>query len=54
VIVTSHKTAADLASYRLPQARIGVVLPGTDPAPLARGSGGPGHALLCVASLTPR
>ena len=35
-------------------ARIGVVLPGTDPAPLARGSGGPGLALLCVASLTPR
>jgi glycosyltransferase involved in cell wall biosynthesis len=54
VIVTSHKTAADLASYGLSQDRIGVVVPGTDPAPLARGSGGPGHALLCVASLTPR
>ncbi len=54
VIVTSQQTAADLASYPLPEERIGVVLPGTAPAPLARGSGGPGHALLCVASLTPR
>ena len=35
-------------------ARIGVVCPGTDPAPLAQGSAGPGLALLCVASLTPR
>lgn len=54
VIVTSPHTAADLAAYRVPPARVGVVLPGTDPAPLARGSGGPGLALLCVASLTPR
>ena len=54
VIVTSPHTVADLAAYQVPQARIGVVLPGTDPAPLARGSGGPGLALLCVASLTPR
>ena len=54
VIVTSQHTVADLASYPLPQERIGVVLPGTTPAPLACGSGGPGFALLCVASLTPR
>ena len=54
VIVTSHQTGADLASYPLPPDRIGVVLPGTAPAPLARGSDGPGHTLLCVASLTPR
>jgi glycosyltransferase involved in cell wall biosynthesis len=54
VIVTSPHTASDLAAYQVPAARIGVVLPGTDPAPLARGSGGRGFALLCVASLTPR
>lgn len=54
VIVTSPHTQADVAAYGVPAARIGVVLPGTDPAPLARGSGGPGVALLCVASLTPR
>ncbi|MGH6916573.1 MAG: glycosyltransferase family 4 protein, partial [Geminicoccaceae bacterium] len=54
VIVTSPQTAADLAAYQVPPARVGVVLPGTDPAPLARGSGGPGLALLCVAALTPR
>jgi len=54
VIVTSHHTVEDVAAYQVPHARIGVVLPGTDPAPLARGSGGPGMALLCVASLTPR
>jgi glycosyltransferase involved in cell wall biosynthesis len=54
VIVTSPHTATDLAAYRVPPAQIGVVVPGTDPAPLAQGSGGPGLALLCVASLTPR
>ncbi|HEX5078506.1 MAG TPA: glycosyltransferase family 4 protein [Geminicoccaceae bacterium] len=54
VIVTSAHTVADLAAYQVSQARIGVVPPGTHPAPLARGSGGPGLALLCVASLTPR
>jgi glycosyltransferase involved in cell wall biosynthesis len=54
IVVTSHHTVDDLAPYEVPQPRIGVVLPGTDPAPLARGSGGPGFALLCVASLTPR
>lgn len=54
VIVTSQQTVADLASYPVPPDRIGVVLPGTAPAPLARGSGGPGLELLCVASLTPR
>jgi glycosyltransferase involved in cell wall biosynthesis len=54
IVVTSHRTVDDLAPYQVPQPRIGVVLPGTDSAPLARGSGGPGFALLCVASLTPR
>jgi glycosyltransferase involved in cell wall biosynthesis len=54
VIVTSPGTRRDLAAYHVEGARIGVVCPGTDPAPLARGGPGPGLALLCVASLTPR
>jgi glycosyltransferase involved in cell wall biosynthesis len=54
VIVTSPQTRRDLAAYHLDDARIAVVCPGTKPAPLARGSGGPGMALLCVATLTPR
>ena len=54
VIVTSPGTRRDLAAYDVEDARIGVVCPGTDPAPLARGSAGPGMALLCVGSLIPR
>lgn len=54
VFVTSPSTAAALAQYDVRADRIEVVLPGTDPAPLAVGSGGPGLRLLCVASLTPR
>jgi glycosyltransferase involved in cell wall biosynthesis len=54
VIVTSPGTRRDLAAYDVESARIGVVCPGTDPAPLARGGAGPSLALLCVASLTPR
>jgi glycosyltransferase involved in cell wall biosynthesis len=54
VIVTSPGTRRDLAACGIEDRRIGVACPGTDPAPLARGSGGPGFVLLCVASLTPR
>jgi glycosyltransferase involved in cell wall biosynthesis len=54
VIVTSPRTRRDLGAYGLDDAHIAVVLPGTDAAPFARGSTGPGVALLCVASLTPR
>lgn len=54
VIVTSSATRCDLGAYGLDEARVAVVPPGTDPAPVARGSPGPGTALLCVASLTPR
>jgi glycosyltransferase involved in cell wall biosynthesis len=54
VIVTSPGTKRDLDAYRVEGARIGVVCPGTDPSPLARGSAGPPLMLLCVASLTPR
>lgn len=54
IVVTSPQTRRDLAAYGILPAKIGVVLPGTEPAPLAAGSGGPGVALLCVASLTAR
>jgi glycosyltransferase involved in cell wall biosynthesis len=54
VIVTSPGTRDDVAGYDVAAERVGVVLPGTEPAPLARGSGGQELALLCVASLTAR
>ena len=54
VVVTSPRTRQDLAAYDLDDARIAVVCRAPMPAPFARGSGGPGLALLCVASLTPR
>jgi glycosyltransferase involved in cell wall biosynthesis len=54
VIVTSEATARALAAYGVERTRIEVVVPGTDPAPFARGSGGPGVALLCVATIVPR
>ena len=38
VVVTSRATAAALGSYGVARDRIAVVEPGTDPAPLARGS----------------
>ena len=37
VIVTSSATRCDLGAYGLEEARVAVVPPGTDPAPLARG-----------------
>jgi glycosyltransferase involved in cell wall biosynthesis len=54
VVVTSPRTRQDLRAYDLDDTRIAVVVPGTVRAPPARGSTGPGVALLCVASLTPR
>jgi glycosyltransferase involved in cell wall biosynthesis len=54
VIVTSPSTARALADYDIRPEQCVVVVPGTDPAPLAQGSGGDELALLCVASLTPR
>ncbi|MFC7543253.1 glycosyltransferase [Siccirubricoccus deserti] len=43
LVATSPLTARRLAQdYAVDPARIGVVEPGTDPAPRARGSGGPG------------
>jgi len=61
VVVTSRRTAIGMARYDVPADRIAVVEPGTDPAPLARGSiestFNNQHSpvsLLCVATLTPR
>lgn len=54
VIVTSRATASGVARYGVPDDRIVVVEPGTDPAPLARGSGGATIELICVGTLTPR
>lgn len=55
VIVTSAATARALAAhYGVEPGKVTVVEPGSDPAPLARGSGDGELALLCVATLTPR
>ncbi|MCY1707058.1 glycosyltransferase family 4 protein [Pannonibacter sp. SL95] len=55
VIVTSPATAVLVQDlFAMPVGRIGVVEPGTDPAPAARGSGGPGVALISVGSVLPR
>lgn len=51
VVVTGTTTLGLLERYSLPHGRVVVVEPGTDPAPLARGSGGPAVQLLCVATL---
>ena len=55
IVVTGPRTVRDLMErLDVPPERVAAVVPGTDPAPLARGSGGPGCHMLCVASLTPR
>jgi glycosyltransferase involved in cell wall biosynthesis len=55
LVATSPLTARRLAEdYAVDPARIGVVEPGTDRAPRARGSGGPGVAILSVGALMPR
>jgi glycosyltransferase involved in cell wall biosynthesis len=55
LIATSPHTAARLTEeFGVPVERIGVVEPGTDPAPRAAGSGGPGIAVLAVGTLVPR
>lgn len=54
VIVTSPSTARALAAFDVPQSRIVVIEPGTEPAPLAAGSGTDALSLLCVATVTPR
>jgi glycosyltransferase involved in cell wall biosynthesis len=55
LIATSPLTARRLPEeFGADPARVGVVEPGTDPAPRAAGSGGPGVAILSVGTLTPR
>ncbi|GAA0590124.1 glycosyltransferase family 4 protein [Craurococcus roseus] len=55
VVATSPLTARRLVEeFSADPARVGVVEPGTDPAPRATGSGGPGAALLSVGALVPR
>jgi glycosyltransferase involved in cell wall biosynthesis len=51
VIVTGRATAAALAGYGVGRDRITIVEPGTDRAPLARGSSDSRVHLLCVATL---
>lgn len=53
-IVTSEWTRDALAAYGVNSDRVSVVQPGTDPAPLAQGSGKATTQLVCVATLTPR
>jgi glycosyltransferase involved in cell wall biosynthesis len=54
VITTSAATARALADYGVALERTAVVEPGTDPAPLARGSRGRVLELLCVSAVVPR
>ena len=54
VVVTSAATAETLAGYGVTPPCVVVIEPGTDPAAIARGSGGPDTHFLCVASVVAR
>ncbi len=55
LVATSRLTAERLGpEFGVDAARVAVVEPGTDPAPRAAGSGGPGCAILSVGTLVPR
>lgn len=53
VVVTGKTTVDLLQQYALPPGRLAVVQPGTDRAPVSRGSGSDTVELLCVATLNP-
>jgi glycosyltransferase involved in cell wall biosynthesis len=53
VIVTGRSTLPAIADYGVPSMRVVVVEPGTDPAPIARGSGTSRVELLSVGTLNP-
>jgi glycosyltransferase involved in cell wall biosynthesis len=53
VVVTGRATIPLLAGYDMPPSKVVVIEPGTDPAALARGSGGGALQLLSVATLNP-
>jgi glycosyltransferase involved in cell wall biosynthesis len=53
VVVTGHATIPLLAAYDLAPSKVVVIEPGTDPAPVARGSSGGPLQLLTVATLNP-
>jgi glycosyltransferase involved in cell wall biosynthesis len=54
VVVTSDATARRLAREGVNPNRVAVVEPGTDPFPVARGSGDTSVHMVCVATLIPR
>lgn len=54
VIAASRFTARTLKDFGVEEGKIAVVEPGTDPAPRARGSGGPEVRILCVGAVAPR
>jgi glycosyltransferase involved in cell wall biosynthesis len=54
VVVTSRATVASLEPYGVPRSHVTAVEPGTDPAPIARGSTDGSVHLLTVGSLVPR
>ena len=53
VVVTGTATLPILERYGLPTDHVVVIEPGTDPAPLARGSGSDRLHMVCVATLNP-
>jgi glycosyltransferase involved in cell wall biosynthesis len=53
VVVTGRWTVSALERYNVGGHRIALVEPGTDPAPIARGSNGSPLELLCVATINP-
>ena len=54
IVVTSRYTAGLVTAMGVSPRLIHIVQPGTDPAPVAKGSGTSNINLLCVATLTPR